>query len=56
MIEGVRRPGQFPTPAGLFTIDILGGWSKVDKEFFETEGTAGIVTKIEESLGVSTSK
>jgi len=56
VIEGVAKPGEFPTPAGLFTIDDLGGWSKVDKEFFETEGTAGIVTKIEESLGVSTSK
>jgi sulfate/thiosulfate transport system substrate-binding protein len=56
VIEGVAKPGEFPTPAGLFTIDSLGGWTKVDKEFFETEGSAGIVTKIEESLGVSTSK
>ena len=56
VIEGVATPGEFPTPAGLFTIDSLGGWTKVNKEFFETEGTAGIVTKIEESLGVSTSK
>jgi sulfate/thiosulfate transport system substrate-binding protein len=56
VIEGVAAPGQFPTPAGLFTIDSLGGWKKVGKEFFETEGTAGIVTKIEQSLGVSTSK
>jgi sulfate transport system substrate-binding protein len=56
VIEGVASPGEFPTPAGLFTIDSLGGWSKVGKEFFETEGKAGIVTKIEESLGVSTSK
>jgi sulfate/thiosulfate-binding protein len=56
VIEGVAKPGQFPSPAGLFTIDDLGGWSKVGKEFFETEGSPGIVTKIEESLGVSTSK
>jgi sulfate/thiosulfate transport system substrate-binding protein len=54
VIEGVASPGQFPTPAGLFTIDSLGGWTKVDKEFFET--STGTVTKIEESLGVSTSK
>jgi sulfate/thiosulfate-binding protein len=54
VIEGVAAPGQFPTPAGLFTIDSLGGWTKVDKEFFET--STGIVTKIEQSLGVSTSK
>jgi sulfate transport system substrate-binding protein len=56
VIEGVASPGQFPTPGGLFTIDSLGGWKKVGKEFFETEGTTGIVTKIEQSLGVSTSK
>jgi sulfate transport system substrate-binding protein len=56
VIEGVASPGEFPTPPGLFTIDSLGGWKKVGKEFFETEGTAGIVTKIEQSLGVSTAK
>jgi sulfate/thiosulfate-binding protein len=56
VIEGVASPGQFPTPPGLFTIDSLGGWKKVGKEFFETEGSTGIVTKIEQSLGVSTSK
>jgi sulfate/thiosulfate-binding protein len=54
VIEGVASPGEFPTPAGLFTIESLGGWSKVDKEFFEA--STGIVTKIEQSLGVSTSK
>ncbi|MHB8235792.1 MAG: sulfate ABC transporter substrate-binding protein, partial [Solirubrobacteraceae bacterium] len=38
-------PGaHFPAPAGLFTIDTLGGWKKVTKEFFEPE--TGIVTKI----------
>jgi sulfate/thiosulfate transport system substrate-binding protein len=56
VIEGVASPGQFPTPPDLFTIDSLGGWKKVGKEFFETEGAAGIVTKIEQSLGVSTAK
>jgi sulfate transport system substrate-binding protein len=45
-------PGQFPTPPGLFTIDSLGGWKKVTQQFFAPEG--GIVTKIEQSLGVST--
>jgi sulfate/thiosulfate transport system substrate-binding protein len=56
VIKGVASPGQFPTPTGLFTIDSLGGWKKVAKEFFETEGSPGIVTKIEQSLGVSTAK
>ena len=54
VIEGVATPGQFPTPPGLFTIEALGGWTKVDKEFFEVN--TGIVTKIEQSLGVSTAK
>ena len=54
VIPGVAAPGQFPTPTGLFTIDDLGGWTVVDKQFFEPE--TGIVTKIEQSLGVSTSK
>jgi sulfate/thiosulfate transport system substrate-binding protein len=53
VISGV--PGaNFPTPPGLFTIDSLGGWKKVTDEFFAPE--TGIVTKIEESQGVSTAK
>jgi sulfate/thiosulfate-binding protein len=54
VISGVPGASQFPTPAGLFTIDTLGGWKSVTKQFFEPE--TGIVTKIEQSLGVSTSK
>jgi len=54
VIPGIAAPGQFPTPSGLFTIESLGGWTAVDKEFFEPE--TGIVTKIEQSLGVSTAK
>jgi sulfate/thiosulfate-binding protein len=54
VISGVPGASGFPTPPGLFTIETLGGWSKVDKEFFEPE--TGIVTKIEQSLGVSTAK
>jgi sulfate/thiosulfate transport system substrate-binding protein len=56
VIEGAAAPGQFPTPPDLFTIEALGGWKKVGREFFETEGAPGIVTRIEQSLGVSTSK
>jgi sulfate transport system substrate-binding protein len=53
VIAGV--PGaNFPTPAKQFTIAALGGWKAVNKQFFEPE--TGIVTKIEQSLGVSTSK
>jgi sulfate transport system substrate-binding protein len=56
VIEGVASPGQFPTPPDLFTIESLGGWKKVGKDFFETEGSPGIVTKIEQGLGVSTAR
>ena len=54
VIPGVPGASKFPTPTTMFTIDSLGGWKKVTKEFFEPE--TGIVTKIEQSLGVSTSK
>jgi sulfate/thiosulfate-binding protein len=54
VISGVPGSSSFPTPPGLFTIQSLGGWTAVDKQFFEPE--TGIVTKIEQSLGVSTAK
>jgi sulfate/thiosulfate-binding protein len=54
VIPGIAAASKFPTPAGLFTIDSLGGWKAVTKQFFEPE--TGIVTKIEQSLGVSTAK
>ena len=54
VIAGVPGASKFPTPTGLFTIDTLGGWKTVTKQFFEPE--TGIVTKIEQSLGVSTAK
>jgi sulfate/thiosulfate-binding protein len=44
----------FPTPSGLFTIQDLGGWSKVDDELFDVE--QGSIAKIEEDAGVSTAK
>jgi sulfate/thiosulfate-binding protein len=48
------RASRFPTPAGLFTIDKVGGWSQATRQFFDP--TSGVVTKIEQSLGVSTAK
>jgi sulfate/thiosulfate transport system substrate-binding protein len=44
---------QFPPRPQLFTIKYLGGWSKVSEQFFDP--TNGIVAKIEQGLGVSTS-
>ena len=52
--QGLVDPAQFPTPKTLFTIDDLGGWSKVNTDFFDP--TAGSVAKIEQDLGVSTAK
>ena len=45
---------KFPNPPGLFTIDDLGGWDKVNEELFDIEG--GAIAKIEEDAGVSTAK
>jgi sulfate/thiosulfate transport system substrate-binding protein len=45
---------RFPTPSGLFTIDDLGGWERVNEEFFNPE--TGSMAKIEEEAGVSTAK
>jgi sulfate/thiosulfate transport system substrate-binding protein len=45
---------RFPTPKTLFKIDDLGGWSKVNTDFFDP--ASGSVAKIEQDLGVSTAK
>jgi sulfate/thiosulfate-binding protein len=45
---------KFPTPSGLFTIDQLGGWPKVDDELFDVDH--GSIAKLEEDAGVSTAK
>jgi sulfate/thiosulfate-binding protein len=54
VIEGVPGASKFPTPQKLFTIESLGGWRTLAKRFFDPE--AGVVTKIEQSLGVPISK
>jgi sulfate/thiosulfate transport system substrate-binding protein len=54
VISGVPAAAHFPTPPELFTIESLGGWTAVTKQFFDPE--SGTVTKIEQSLGVSTAK
>lgn len=45
---------KFPEPSGLFTIDDLGGWSKVNDTLFDPE--KGSIAKIEREAGVSTNK
>jgi sulfate/thiosulfate-binding protein len=49
--EAAAAGADFPTPSGLFTIRDVGGWSDVNKRFFDKE--AGIVAGIERQLGVS---
>jgi sulfate transport system substrate-binding protein len=45
---------RFPDPPTLFDIDDLGGWEKVNAEFFDP--TNGSVAAIEQELGVSTAR
>ncbi len=45
-------PQQFPPRPQLFKIGYVGGWDKVNTQFFDP--TNGIVAKIEQSLGVTT--
>ena len=53
VLPSVAASFHFPNPSGLFTIDLLGGWKKVKTKFFDP--SSGIVTQIEQQLGVSTS-
>jgi len=54
VLSAAKARGLFPDPPGLFTIDELGGWDKVNDEFFDVEN--GSIAKIEEDAGVSTAK
>jgi sulfate/thiosulfate transport system substrate-binding protein len=49
--QAVAATAGFPQPKGLFTIKDLGGWSEVNKRFFDKE--AGVVAGIERTVGVS---
>ena len=54
VVSGIKSKNSFPTPSGLFTITDLGGWTAATTKFFDP--ASGIITKVEKSLGVSTSK
>jgi sulfate/thiosulfate-binding protein len=54
VLSAAKARGLFPDPPGLFTIDELGGWDKVNDEFFDVEH--GSIATIEEDAGVSTAK
>jgi sulfate transport system substrate-binding protein len=50
VVAGVAA-GKFPTPANLFTIADLGGWTQVTTDFFDTK--TGIMAGVEASIGVT---
>jgi sulfate transport system substrate-binding protein len=52
VIPTLVDPKTYPTPPVLFTIKDFGGWSAVTPKFFDP--STGLVTKIEQSNGVST--
>jgi sulfate/thiosulfate transport system substrate-binding protein len=52
VLPSVAAKFKFPQPKTLFTIDHLGGWTSVNKSFFDPQ--TGVVAKVEQSLGVST--
>jgi sulfate/thiosulfate-binding protein len=51
VLKQLVDPTVYPTPAKLFTIADLGGWSEVNKTFFDPEGS--VMSRIEEGLGIS---
>ena len=52
VLASVASKFKFPTPKKVFNITSLGGWTKVNKTFFDPQN--GVVAKIEAGLGVST--
>jgi sulfate/thiosulfate transport system substrate-binding protein len=52
VVKSLVDPKRFPTPPVLFTIKDFGGWTAVTPKFFDPAN--GLVTKIEQSNGVST--
>ena len=52
VVEGVPGADEFATPPALFEIGKLGGWDKVNDEFFEPE--SGTIAEIFQSQGKST--
>jgi sulfate/thiosulfate transport system substrate-binding protein len=49
VLKSAARGFSFPYPPGVFSIQWLGGWPKIDKQFFDTHN--GIVTKIQRRHG-----
>jgi sulfate transport system substrate-binding protein len=54
VVPGIAKPGEFKTPAQLFTINDLQGWDKATKRFFDPD--TGVLVGVEHQLGVQTKK
>jgi len=54
VLPSLQDKAKFPVPPQLFTIDKLGGWSKVNDRFFDPQ--KGVLVDVEKSKGVATEK
>ena len=54
VLSALQDKTKFPVPPDLFTIDKLGGWSKVNDRFFDPQ--KGVLVDVEKSKGVATEK
>jgi sulfate/thiosulfate transport system substrate-binding protein len=52
VLPSLQNSKRYRVPPGLFTIDKLGGWSKVNHRFFDPQN--GILVEVERSKGVAT--
>jgi sulfate/thiosulfate transport system substrate-binding protein len=51
VVQGVPGADKFPKPTSLYTIKEFGGWTEVQKKFFDPKGS--IMADVERSIGVS---
>jgi sulfate/thiosulfate-binding protein len=51
VVESLADEFQFPMPAGVFTIEDVGGWDEVQKRFFDRED--GIMAGIQRDVGAA---
>jgi sulfate transport system substrate-binding protein len=54
VLPSLQDKRRFPVPPALFTIDDLGGWTKVNDRFFDPQ--KGVLVAVQRSKGVATEK
>jgi len=52
VVKSVAAKFKYPSRSGLFDINYLGGWGKVEKQFFDPK--SGVMAKIEQQVGGAT--